>query len=52
MGGRELVSSGSGNRKVADCGERLNEPFCSIKCEEFVEYFFQERLCSMESFNL
>jgi len=42
MGGRELVSSGSRNRKVAGCGERCNELFSSIKCEEFVEYLFKK----------
>jgi hypothetical protein len=36
---------------VAGCLERRNEPPSSIKSEEFVEYFFQERLCSTEFFN-
>jgi len=42
MGGRELVSSGSWNRKVASCGERCNELSSSIKCEKFVEYLFKK----------
>jgi len=41
MGGRELVSSGSWNRKVAGCGESCNELSSSTKCEEFVEYLFK-----------
>jgi len=42
MGRRELVSSGSGNRKVASCPERHNKPPSSIKCEEFVKYLFKK----------
>jgi len=42
MGGRELFSSGSGNRNVAGCRERRNEPPSSIKSEEFFEYFFKK----------
>ena len=42
MGGRELVSSGSGNRKVSGYHKRRNESSSSIKCEEFVEYLFKK----------
>jgi hypothetical protein len=41
MEGRELVSSGSGNRKVAVCRERRNEPSSSIKLKEFYHSFIQ-----------
>jgi hypothetical protein len=43
MGGCKLVLSGSGNTKVAGCGERRNEPSSSKKYKEFAEFFFSRK---------
>ena len=37
-GGHRLGRSGTGYGRVADCCECGDEPSCSIKCGEFLEY--------------